>query len=57
MSGIRSRGRRGSVVVPNWRTEDPGIDPYAFRIACWLASTTVTPSIARPPSCRCSIVA
>lgn len=37
MSGIRSRGRRGSVVVPNWRTEDPGIDPYAFRIACWLA--------------------
>lgn len=37
MSGIRSRGRRGSIVVPNWRAEDPEIDPYAFRIACWLA--------------------
>ena len=38
MSGIRSRGRRGNVVVPNWRTEDQSLDPYAFRIACWLAS-------------------
>lgn len=38
MSGIRSRGRRGNVVVPNWRTEDRSLDPYAFRIACWLAS-------------------
>ena len=38
MSGIVSRGRRGSVVVPNWRTEDQTLDAYAFRIACWLAS-------------------
>ncbi len=38
MSGIRSRGRRGNVVVPNWRTEDQSLDPYQFRIACWLAS-------------------
>lgn len=38
MGGIVSRGRRGNVVVPNWRTEDPSLDAYAFRIACWLAS-------------------
>lgn len=38
MSAIVSRGRRGSVVVPNWRTEDPELDAYSFRIACWLAS-------------------
>lgn len=38
MSGIVSRGRRGNVVVPNWRTEDQSLDPFEFRIACWLAS-------------------
>ena len=38
MSGISSRGRRGSVIVPNWRWEDPDLDPYELRIAGWLAS-------------------
>lgn len=37
-SAIRSRGRRGSTVVPNWRWEDPGLDPYDRCIAGWLAS-------------------
>jgi DNA-binding Lrp family transcriptional regulator len=38
MSAIRSNGRRGSTIVPNWRWEDPTLDPYALRIAGWLAS-------------------
>lgn len=38
MSGIQSRGRRGSTVVPNWRWEDTSLDPYELRIAGWLAS-------------------
>lgn len=38
MSGIQSRGRRGDVIVPNWRCEDQSLDAYEFRIACWLAS-------------------
>lgn len=37
---IYSIGRRGSTVVPNWRWEDPDIDPYELRIAGWLASHT-----------------
>lgn len=40
MSGITSNGRRGSVVVPNWRWEDRGLDPYALRVAGWIASHT-----------------
>lgn len=35
---IRSRGRRGSVSVPNWRWEDPELDPFDLRVAGWLAS-------------------
>lgn len=35
---IRSSGRRGHTVVPNWRWEDPSLDTYALRIAGWLAS-------------------
>lgn len=35
---IRSRGRRGSTVVPNWRWEDAALDPYELRVAGWLAS-------------------
>lgn len=42
MSAIRSRGRRGSSVVPNWRWEDPALDPYELRIAGWIASHTDT---------------
>jgi hypothetical protein len=38
MSGIESRGRRGFTVVPNWRWEDPTLDPYDLRVAGWLAS-------------------
>lgn len=38
MSGIRSRGRRGSTAVPNWRCEDTRLDVFDFRIAVWLAS-------------------
>jgi len=38
MSGIRSRGRRGSTIVPNWRWEDTRLDPYDLRVAGWLAS-------------------
>lgn len=40
MSGITSTGRRGSVVVPNWRWEDRDLDPYALRVAGWIASHT-----------------
>lgn len=39
MTAIRSRGRR-SVAVPVWRTEDVSLDPFQFRIACWIASHT-----------------
>lgn len=35
---IRFRGRRGATAVPNWRWEDPELDPYELRIAGWLAS-------------------
>lgn len=38
MSGIRSVGRRGFTVVPNWRWEDPALDSYDLRVAGWLAS-------------------
>ena len=38
MSGIISTGRRGSVLVPNWRWEDQDLDPYALRVAGWIAS-------------------
>lgn len=38
MSGIISTGRRGSVSVPNWRWEDPDLDPYELRVAGWIAS-------------------
>lgn len=38
MTGICSRGRRGSTNVPNWRWEDPSLDPYDLRVAGWLAS-------------------
>lgn len=38
MSGIRSKGRRGHTIVPNWRWEDPSLNPYELRIAGWLAS-------------------
>lgn len=38
MADITSRGRRGSVVVPNFRWEDPDLDPFELRIAGWLAS-------------------
>lgn len=37
-SAIRSRGRRGHTIVPNWRWEDTTLDPYELRIAGWLAS-------------------
>lgn len=40
MSGIRSTGRMGSSIVPNWRWEDPDLDSYELRIAGWLASNT-----------------
>jgi len=40
MSGISGRGRRGSVVVPNWRWEDPSLDSYDLHVAGWLASHT-----------------
>jgi DNA-binding Lrp family transcriptional regulator len=40
MSGIRSVGRVGSTIVPNWRWEDPELDSYQLRIAGWLASNT-----------------
>lgn len=39
-SGITSSGRRGYVVVPNWRWEDKRLDAYDLRIAGWLASHT-----------------
>lgn len=38
MSAITSKGRRGNTVVPNFRWEDPDLDPYQLRIAGWLAS-------------------
>jgi len=38
LSGIRSTGRRGHTVVPNWRWEDPTLDAYCLRVAGWLAS-------------------
>lgn len=38
MSGIRSTGRRGFTVVPNWRWEDPALDCYTLRVAGWIAS-------------------
>jgi hypothetical protein len=38
VSGIRSRGRRGSTAVPNWRWEDLRLDTYDVRVAGWLAS-------------------
>jgi len=37
-AGIRARGRRGFTVVPNWRWEDTELDPYALRVAGWIAS-------------------
>lgn len=37
-SAIRSTGRRGSTIVPNWRWEDQTLDPFELRIAGWLAS-------------------
>ncbi len=40
MSGISSRGRRGSVIVPNFRWEDPELDSYDLHVAGWLASHT-----------------
>jgi len=40
MSGLRSTGRVGSTSIPNWRWEDPDLDPYELRIAGWLASNT-----------------
>jgi len=40
VSGIRSVGRSGATIVPNWRWEDPSLDPYQLRIAGWLASNT-----------------
>lgn len=36
--GIRSKGRRGHTIVPNWRWEDRDLNPYELRIAGWLAS-------------------
>jgi hypothetical protein len=37
--GIRSSGRRmGWTGLPNWRLEDPTLDPYELRVALWLAS-------------------
>ena len=41
MTGIRARGRVGSTIVPNWRWEDPTLDPYELRIAGWLVSHSV----------------
>lgn len=38
MSGVRSIGRRGNTVVPNWRWEDPNLDAFDLRVAGWLAS-------------------
>lgn len=38
MTGIVSRGRRGSTIVPNWRWEDPDLSPFDLRVAGWLAS-------------------
>jgi hypothetical protein len=38
MTAIRSNGRRGATIVPNWRWEDATLDPYALKIAGWLAS-------------------
>ena len=38
MSGIRSRRRFGSTVVPNWRWEDQTIDPFELRVVGWLVS-------------------
>ena len=38
MSEIRGRGRRGGTIVPNWRLEDPDLDPFELRIAAWLSS-------------------
>lgn len=40
MSGIRSKGRPGSQSIPRWRMDDPELDAYDFRVACWLASHT-----------------
>lgn len=38
VSAIRSIGRRGATIVPNWRWEDDSLDPHQLRIAGWLAS-------------------
>lgn len=37
---VRSRGRRGGTIVPNWRWEDPALDSYTLHVAGWLASHT-----------------
>jgi len=38
VSGIKSRGRTGFTQVPNWRWEDPELDPFELRVAGWLGS-------------------
>lgn len=38
VSGVRSRGRAGHTVVPNWRWEDAQLDSYDLHVAGWLAS-------------------
>jgi hypothetical protein len=38
VSGIVSRGRRGSTVVPNHRWEDTELDSYDLHVAGWVAS-------------------
>jgi len=38
MSGIRSRGRRGTTGVPNGWWENDAVDTYELRVAGWLAS-------------------